>query len=161
MAKPTYQFFAQMFAATGVIISLGFVAYELKQSRDLAVAELNLQQTYGAAEFHKTVLDEENYRSGFTKLNFTGEELTLEETEAIYQAEAYSTMMHYNNWMLDQMGLSQEGEWRANAAHIKRRMANPVFFNFWRRAFSASLQSEWKQTLEELWLEVHGELPPE
>ena len=42
MKLPTYQFVAQMGAAFAVVASLALVAYELKQSRDLAVGELAL-----------------------------------------------------------------------------------------------------------------------
>jgi hypothetical protein len=43
-SKNDYQWLVQMLAALGAIISLSLVAYEMKQSRDVAVAELNTAQ---------------------------------------------------------------------------------------------------------------------
>ncbi|MEP0202495.1 MAG: hypothetical protein ABJ084_03850, partial [Halioglobus sp.] len=44
MKLPTYQFVAQMSAAFAVVVSLGFVAFEMKLSRDFAKAEMYQQR---------------------------------------------------------------------------------------------------------------------
>lgn len=161
MVKPTYQFIAQMFAATGVIISMGFVAYELKQSRDIAIAELNLEQSYATAEFFLTLIDAEAWRSAEIKRVVSGEELNLEERQAIVTAYVHTQMLRNNNWMLNELGLGREGEWSASEEEIKADMADPIYFEYWMWAFSSPLgEPAWNQRLRDLWVEVHGEPPP-
>lgn len=162
MVKPTYQFIAQMFAASGVIVSLGFVAYEMKQSRDIAVAELNLQQSYYAAEYFLALTDTDAWRSAEIKRQISGEELNLEERQAIATGYMPVNLGRYNNWMLAELGFGREGESSASdELLIKADMADPTYLEFWILAFSNPIgEPAWNQKLRELWVEVHGEPPP-
>ena len=63
MKLPTYQFVAQMCAAIAVVGSLGLVAYELKQSRDMAVAELMLTTYMEEKDIFLAVADIDAYNS--------------------------------------------------------------------------------------------------
>ena len=51
MKLPTYQFVAQMGAAFAVVTSLALVAYELKLSRDMAMADVYQQAAAMAVEY--------------------------------------------------------------------------------------------------------------
>ncbi len=162
MVKPTHQFIAQMFAAAGVIISMGFVAYELKQSRDIAIAELNLEQSYASADFYLSLTDADAWRSSQTKLMGSAEEFDMEERLAVLTAYAHTQMLRHNNWILNELGFGREGEWSAVEEEIKKDMADPIYFEYWTIAFGRTGgPPAWRQRLRELWVEVHGELPPE
>ncbi len=159
MVKPTYQFVAQMFAAIGVIVSLGFVAYELKQSRDLAIAELNISQSYGIGELFLSLLEQEHYFSAQKKLAGAGGELTWEERRALDLVHRYAMNIRHNNWLLDEMGLALAGEWEASEESIKEEMADPGHYEAWMTTLRGTGGSPaWKQRLLELWVEVHGEV---
>ena len=74
MKLPTYQFVAQIGAAFAVVASLGLVAYELKQSRELAIGELALSVYEAETNLYLTILDAEAYNRGVYKLENNGGE---------------------------------------------------------------------------------------
>ena len=67
MAQSRFQWLAQMFAALGVIISLLLLAYEMKQARDLAEADLYIQRANMAA-YHISLGFEHDSRDEFEKM---------------------------------------------------------------------------------------------
>jgi hypothetical protein len=67
MGSKNYQWLTQMFAALGVITSLSLVAYEMKQSRDVALAELNTAQLEAFALRFEAGLGSETFLSMWSK----------------------------------------------------------------------------------------------
>ena len=134
--------------------------YELKQSRDLAVAEL-LQHSYLAyAESNINVLDVEAYNSGSYKLMVSGEELTWAEQKNMDRVREYDAAILAAEFHLWEMGLIRDGEWEDREAMIKFYMApDHPHSAFW-NAKEWHGDSSWKQRVRELWVEVHREQPP-
>lgn len=111
MKLPTYQFLAQMGAAFAVVVSLGFVAFELKQARDVATAELSLAVIAMEAEDHRSILDAKSYNSYVYKTEVSGEELTHMEKknrDRVFRGEVTQTKAKYVLW---ESGLLADGEW--------------------------------------------------
>jgi hypothetical protein len=159
MKLPAYQFLAQMSAALAVVVSLGFVAYELKQSRDLAVAEL-LQETYLArAQTNIYVLDVDAYNSAYYKEAVSGEELTWLEKKAFDRVMQYEIALIATEFHLWEMGLIRDGEWEEREAMIKFYMTpDHPYSEFWN---AEEWDGYWnfRRRVQELWLEVNGGQP--
>jgi hypothetical protein len=103
MKLPTYQFVAQIGAAFAVVASLGLVAYELKQSRDLAVGELALSVYDAEADLYLTILDAEAYNRGIYKMESNGGELTWDERKnywRVMMANQANTIAKFELWKL-------------------------------------------------------------
>ena len=119
MKLPTYQFVAQMGAAFAVIASLALVAYELKQSRDLAVGELALSVYELEASIYLELLDSEAYDKAIHKLENNEEELTWAESKNLFRVIMLSngtTMAKFELWKL---GLLSDAEWDWEVEKVK------------------------------------------
>jgi len=120
MKLPTYQFVAQIGAAFAVVASLGLVAYELKQSRDLAVGELALSVYDAEADLYLTILDAEAYNRGIYKMESNGGELTWDERKnywRVMMANQANTIAKFELWKL---GLLSDAEWEWSVQQMKR-----------------------------------------
>ena len=111
MKLPSYQFVAQMGAAFAVVVSLGFVAFELKQARDVATAELAISVIQMEIETRLAVLDVESYNSGIYKEEVSGEELTHMERTNRYRVTDTNILRWSAKHVLWSFGLLPDGEW--------------------------------------------------
>ena len=108
MKLPPYQFVAQMSATFAVVVSLGFVPYELKLARDIAKAEVYLQRTALDQNYRLHMLDAEATRKAERKLRNGEEALSKHETRALlYQADT-AIMSAENVFYQYQLGLLDE-----------------------------------------------------
>ena len=131
MQKYTWEYLAQMGAALGVIISLGLVAYEMKQARERTMANLYLERsaqisdilsaTYSPETYTQARLQEIKDPKGVTFLQATALE-THRERFLIY-AES----MHF----LHVDGLTSEEEWSANKKYLESVILTPCVALFW------------------------------
>ncbi len=115
----TYQLLAQLGAAFAVVASLGLVAYELKQGRDVAIAELTLSVYQAETQQFLSVLDAEAYRSGAYKIEVSGEELSWDEKkniDRVFMGYNGITVSKYQLWKL---GLLSDGEWEWEIEKLK------------------------------------------
>ena len=109
MKLPSYQFVAQMGAAFAVVVSLGFVAFELKQARDVATAELAISVIQMEIETRLAVLDVESYNSGIYKEEVSGEELTHMERTNRYRVTDTNILRWSAKHVLWSCGLLPDG----------------------------------------------------
>jgi hypothetical protein len=121
MKLPTYQFAAQIVAAFTVVVSLGFVAYELKQARDVATAELTISVIAMESEITHAVLDAESYNSGIYKFEVSGEELTHMEKRDRERVAFLNLLGSDAKHLLWSSGLLTDGEWEFERAEILRQ----------------------------------------
>jgi hypothetical protein len=122
MVSKNYQWVAQMFAALGVVISLSLVAYEMKQSRDVALAELNTAQLEAFASRFEAGLGNDAYLSMWSKQYVTeswdtggmsGLEVAAAEIDAVlFWNYAEMTVEHYRE------GLVSEESWKEFADEL-------------------------------------------
>lgn len=160
MKLPTYQFVAQMCAAFAVVVSLGFVAYELKQSRDLAVAELLQEMHFARAQANLDVLDVEAFNRAVYKLLVSGEEYTWVEKKNLERVMSFDSELLRAEFHLWEMGLTRDGEWEEREAMLKFWMApDQPNSEFWNPADWDGSDS-FRKRAQELWDEVHGNQHP-
>jgi hypothetical protein len=119
MKLPTYQFVAQMGAAIAVVGSLGLVAYELKQSRDMAIGELALSVYQAEAGQYLAVLDSEAYNRAVYKKEVSGEELTWGERKNLVRIITSANGITIAKYQLWNLGLLSDGEWEWEVEKIK------------------------------------------
>jgi hypothetical protein len=82
MKLPTYQWFGQMLAATGVIISISLLAYEMKLSRDIAKADVYAQGAAMNMTMVLSTMPSEQIRAAMEKRG-RDEVLSEEETSLL------------------------------------------------------------------------------
>lgn len=156
MKLPTYQFAAQMAAAFTVVASLALVAYELKQARDVATAELSLAVIAMEAEDLRSVLDVKSYNSFIYKSEVSGEELTHMEKKNRDRVFRSDVVQVHAKFILWESGLLAEGEWQHQRLRILRWFSirphtrpkpslvdEEVYFG--RKSFARELRSIWEQ----------------
>ena len=130
MKPPAYQWIGQMLAATAVAVSLGFVAFELKQSRDVAIAELTLSLQAVTRDSWLVGLDSDIYNAALIKLN-KGDELTPVELDIANRAFNAANTISQTKFHLWNLGLLSEGEWEWEVKRIKAYMAEPDADSWW------------------------------
>ena len=112
-----------MGAALAVVVSLGLVAYELKQSRDMAIGELTLSVYLAEANQYHAVLDSESYNRAAYKLEVSGEELTWDEGKNLSRVMMSSHGIAIAKFQLWKLGLLSDGEWDWEMEKIKENWA--------------------------------------
>jgi hypothetical protein len=132
MRLPTYQFVAQMGAAIAVVGSLGLVAYELKQSRDMAIGELALSVYQAENGQYLVALDSEAYNRAVYKKEVSGEELTWAERKNLLRIMTSANGITIAKYQLWNLGLLSDGEWEWEVEKTK---------NNW------TLDDQWRETM--------------
>ena len=114
----------------GVIASLIFVGYEIKQSREIAMAELYQARVASGFQIaHAEATDQSAWKS-FEK-DMRGEELTSWER---VQVDRYNSMYFNhleNNHYLYQMGLLDQEQWDASLRGIENLMKIEALQRWW------------------------------
>jgi hypothetical protein len=133
MQRYTWESLAKASAALGVIISLGLVAYEMKQARDLAMAELYLERSAHLSETVSARYTSETLERAFLQVAVDSQNISLPEARALNgYAERlliYAESMHF----LHINGLSSGEEWLANRTYFEQTVLHPCVVRFWNR----------------------------
>ena len=140
MRKPSIQWLAQMGAALGVIISLGLVAFELNQSRQLAMAQLYLDRSALLSEWVSDTYDAEMLHSANNQAIENPQALSVSD---IYVLEMHTTQRFVyfeNQHYLYQNGLITEEEWLAGR-HLMANLLYPCWARTWEIA-----SGNWRET---------------
>ena len=143
-------------AALVVAASLGLVAYELKQSRDIAAAELTISTQARNAETKLFLVRPEIYASAREKL-IEGIELTTEEAFT-YATVIDVTMMNIDSvYLLYTQGLLAEGEWQAWRMFIKHQIKHNKMYREALKPEFIATRPEMLLEIQEIWEEVEAE----
>ena len=116
-----FEWLGKFFAVTGVILSLCMVAYEMKQSRDVAMADLYQQRAdmdlagyrayFDSAEFFEAVA---LYHDG-EKLSYKQESMLM----VAYQMTFTTLDSVYYQW---ELGLVPDDEWRRDRSETASQL---------------------------------------
>lgn len=117
MKLPTEQFVAQTSAVIAVVVSLGFVGYELKQARDVATAELTLNTIMSYHALTLATFDADAYNRANEK-RVGGEERTQVEWQNQLRMVTMKGDLWFAQFTLSKMGLLAEDEWLARQSEI-------------------------------------------
>ena len=118
--RASYQWLAQVAAALSVALSLAFVAYELKQARDIALAELTLSvhERQGARNLY--LADPAAFNAATAKLVMgLEEEMTEAEFTSFHRVASHDMAVQESLFLLYQLGLLPSEEWQAQRDFTK------------------------------------------
>lgn len=121
----------QVLGLIAVAISLVFVGLELKQSRDIAMADLYHQRAESAIQLLTDSLGNEAFVSGIAKLR-RGEKLSEYENAQI-TAHIYRVLNHFESLhFLYEMGLLTQEQWNATRNELQRITQMDPFLKAWK-----------------------------
>ena len=148
MKLPTYQWLGQMFAAIGVVTSLGFVAYELKLTRDAAMADVFQQRSSADMEYHANRLNNPDLREA---LNKPLEKLT--RADILLAADYYDGFMISNESIFFQFtrGLAEPEEWSRQSAMIRDFGTYPCYQELWRTGLESYFRQDFIAEVNRIW----------
>ena len=132
MRLPNYQFVAQMSAALAVVISLGFVAYELKLARDIAKAEVYQARTAMDQNYRISTFDSAALHEVFRKVD-RGEALSDEEVKLRVINADIAIMTAENVFYQYQLGLLDEEEWAVWLSNMGWMLETPCYRSYFER----------------------------
>ena len=119
-----------MFAVLGVILSLSMVAYEMKLSREVAMAALFQESNGQVQETRRALLIPELYLVAIKKKG-AGEKLTFEERSMHLNSFAIFMLNIDSKYYQYELGLIPEDEWRSALKSVRDAMGDPYFDEFW------------------------------
>jgi hypothetical protein len=122
----------QVFGTFGVILSLIFVGLQIKQSRDIAMADAYQQRTAMAIELWGNQVPTEYLWSAYERMSFSNEPLT--ESDHMALAFSYTTIAVYleNNHFQYSMGLLNQEHWESTIGTMNFFAQYAEFRDWWR-----------------------------
>ena len=121
----------QVLGSLGVILSLIFVGLQIKQSRDIAIADAYQQRAAMAIELFGSQLPPDRLWSAYSKAVLTDEPLSDEEAMAISWSFIPTMAYYENNYFQYQSGLLDQQHWESSLAAIKWLARYTVFRDWW------------------------------
>ena len=150
MKLPTYQFLAQMSAALAVVVSLGFVAYELKQARDIALADIYQQRSMMAIELQMSLYTAEQVQTAFAEIRSGNPQLTWAQRDVL-ESQVDTTFTYFENvHFQNQLGMVTEEEWLSTRELIKGRFRVRCVEDWWNRIDKSTYRSSFVSVVDEL-----------
>jgi hypothetical protein len=131
MKLPTYQLVAQMAAAFAVVVSLVLVAYELKLSRDLGMADLYLQRAAMLVEYKMDTYQNEILNDAYKQKVEDPASLTKEQIDRMtWDADI---VMTYNEaaFQTNALGVLPESEWLSVESSVEKLAETICYVRFW------------------------------
>ncbi len=145
---------AEVSGMAAIVASLAFVGLELRQSRQIAIADIYQQQSALAVQI-QTRASEELYSRVLMK-SVSGEPMS--EAEAmIYQSEIITPGLIYleNNHFQYEMELLSEEHWQANVRGLREWAKDRLFREAW-----PDMRTHWRTSFAELIDELIEEEQP-
>ena len=143
MKIPTYQFVAQMSAAIAVVVSLGFVAYELKQARDIALAEVYQQKTALIMDSNMALVDSSALLDAYIKLWDSPDTLGRRDFTLINGDLSAQLSYWENNHFLYQLGMITEEQMNTIRAVIVSWLSDNYARHYW---MMTSKSGDWRKS---------------
>ena len=141
MKTPTYQWIGQMLAACGVILSLALVGYELKQGRDIAIAEVYQARSAIWVDYAVSLYSPEQYQTAVVKLDDPNETLSAFDNEVLDNVASVAFAYFENLHFQYQLGLITEEEWIATKENIAGEFEYGCIGLWWQEYGSAFRES--------------------
>lgn len=153
MTTKNFQLLAQVLAALGLVISLSLVAYEVKQSRDVAVAELNTAQLEAFASRFEAGLGSDSYLSMWSKQYATGSWETGGMSDLEVAAAEIDAVLYWNYAEISfeqyRAGLVSEDSWKEFAAELPIFYRRPAIEAIY-QAYYSSVPTGFTQAIDEI-----------
>ncbi len=146
MKLPSYQFLAQMSAAFAVVVSLGFVAYELKQARDIALAEIYQDKTALRMNLNMALIGHPPLLDSVTKMWASPHKLDINDVRILGSYLGAEFAYFENNHFLYQQGMITEEQMNTIRANIAGILNASEFFRHW--WITSSESGAWRTSFE-------------
>lgn len=121
----------QIAALIGVILSLVFVGFEIRLSRQVAIADVFQQKTALAVQVQHGGMSAERYTVAIEKM-LAEQPLTPHEKSMLqfYQNPwfQYWENVHFQH----EIGLLSEAAWQGSRNSIRSRLRNPIYQEWWK-----------------------------
>ena len=121
----------QVVGLFGVIASLVFVGLQMKQDREIAIADAYQQRAAMAIELFGSQLPPDRSWSAYSKAVLTDEPLSDEETMAMAWSFIPTMAYYENNYFQYQSGLLDQQHWESSLAAIGWLARYTVFRDWW------------------------------
>ena len=132
---------ADLIGTVAIVASLIFVGLELKQSRQIAVADVYQQRTAMNIELINSRFTPEQIRPIFDKAYFGDEPLTPRESYLLnYSLHPFVAYWENNHFQFE-LGLLPEEQWVSSKESMRGMAMNPGFADWWAENKSAYRQS--------------------
>jgi len=141
----------QILGFAGLIASLIFVGLELRQSREIAIADIYQQRAAMLIDVHSITLTSELLYDAYNKAQ-TGEPLTA--GDRVLMATGLTPLFTYweNNHFQYEMGLLSEEQWQASRNAMRAVVKRPDVQLWWQ-----SERAEMRKTFADVVDEVMAE----
>ena len=141
----------QILGMGGIIASLVFVGLELRQSRQLAIADIYQQRTAMVIAVQNNRFSPEQFRDALNKA-ISGEALTTSETTLLQYSWNPWFSYYENNHFQYEMGLLSEEQWISSRNDMQSYVRLPSFEAWW-----ASERPNWRESFAQVVDEVIAE----
>ena len=153
MVRPTYQWFTQMGAALGVVLSLMLVAYELRQSQKVAIADIFQQRSAMAIDMATSVYSPELLSQAHLRATYDPGSVTLADI-AMLRAQMETRFIYFANEHFQyQIGMLTEEQWAAARQFMATSFLRPCTQQFWQlyeNTWGASFAAEVNAVIDTL-----------
>ncbi len=141
----------QILGFAGLIASLVFVGLELRQSREIAIADVYQQRAAMLIDVHSITLTSELLYDAYNKVQ-AGEQLNA--GDQILMATGLTPIFTYweNNHFQYEMGLLSEEQWLSSRNAMKAVVQRPDV-RFWWQSERAEMRKSFADVIDELMAE--------
>ena len=151
MKIPTYQWIGQMLAALGVTVSLALVAWKLKQSRDLGMADLYQQTAAMTMDYLGNSLQNKELQDAYAQWGEDPSQLTERQISQIVNDT--------NGWMFSKesifyqhrLGVTPAKEWEVHQRVIANFAEVPCFENYWKSGMAQTFHADFAAEVDRIW----------
>ena len=149
----------QVLGLAAVAISLVFVGYELKLSREIAMADIYQQRTALGFQLITESTGNETYVTALGKLE-RGENLTDHE-EASIAGDYLRWLTHWENLHFQyQLGLITQEQWSASLIGLRSLAAEKRFIEGWQNGWDSGWRASYVNLINSLITESDKQLDP-
>ena len=149
--ETTYQFVAQMCAALAVVVSLGFVAYELKLNREMAMADIYAQSVATAVDYHAQMMSNEVLQNsrGKSTSEISKQELRMHVAE--WMGWMWMKEAHFFQY---KVGMIDDIEWEVHQRVIQGMGEGPCFRYAWNKWGANGVRDDFASEVETIWADI-------
>ncbi len=142
----------QILGLAGLIASLLFVGLELRQSREIAIADIYQQRAALVIQVQTSMFSPEQHREAYDA-QAVDEPLTASEKNLLQFAQNPWFSYWENNHFQYQVGLLSDEQWIASRNSMRHRMQEPIYREWWETE-----RLEWRESFAQTVDEVVAEL---
>ncbi|MEH6591987.1 MAG: hypothetical protein V7746_17120 [Halioglobus sp.] len=151
MKIPTYQWIGQMLAALGVTVSLALVAWELKQSRDLGMADLYHQTAAMTMEYQASVNQNEPLIAAMLQLYDDEALLTEEQVMRVHWSMDGWMYVKESIFYQHRLGVTPAKEWDTHENIIAEMSKTICYARRWKNYKSMEYNADFVVEVNRIW----------